>query len=223
MNNDLTDITLIVDRSGSMISEWTDTIGGIKQFVKDQQAQPGRANLSIVVFDNKHEWVYDTVDIRSINVDSPDFVIPGPRGGTALLNTIGFVFNTKGETFAKMKESDRPSKVIVAVLTDGEENASREFTENQIRGMIKHQTDVYSWQIAFLSSDIQATEQAQHFGFSAGNVRHAKGTRDAMLMYSESISHSRGMDLESYRANVNSLLVPPPADSTAINTTNTPA
>ena len=223
MNKNLTDITLIVDRSGSMIAEWADTIGGIKQFVKDQQAQPGEANLSIVVFDNTHEWVCDTVNIKSVDVDSTDFVIPGPRGSTALLNTIGFVINTKGQTFAKMQEVDRPSKVIVAVLTDGEENVSREFTEEQIKDMIKHQTDVYSWQIAFLSSDIHAVEQAQSFGFSAGNTRHAKGTRDAMLMYSNSISNSRSMSEELYRDNLKCLLIPPPADSTAIDTTNTPA
>ena len=118
-----TAIALVVDRSGSMESIKGDTVGSIKQFIGDQKKLDGKATLRIVQFDDKYETVYKDVDIKKI--DEKEFAEKYcPRGCTALLDAIGRIITELGQTIKEMKEKERPSKVVVAIITDGYENAT---------------------------------------------------------------------------------------------------
>lgn len=203
MNLDYTDVTLLVDRSGSMVSCWPDAVGGVQAFIEEQQKTPGKMTFTLSVFDGVRDSVLDAVDIHSVK--AAELNIPGPRGGTALLDAMGGLMNDTGARLAAMAEEDRPGRVIFAVITDGEENQSMEFTNQQITDMIAEQREKYSWQIAFLSSDIRAVDHAVHLGIT--NTAN-KSIGASLATYSRSVSRSRASSYVDFTANKNSLLVP---------------
>lgn len=156
---------MVLDRSGSMESIADDTIGGFNKFLDDQKAVPGQATISLVQFDDKYEVVMDGSAIASANrLDRKTFV---PRGSTALLDAIGRTINKTGDRIGKMEEKDRPEKVLFVIITDGQENASREFTNEKINEMISHQRDIYQWQFVFLAANQDAISTASKMGIGA--------------------------------------------------------
>ncbi|MCR9293784.1 MAG: VWA domain-containing protein [bacterium] len=159
MRNDLTDITLVVDRSGSMGVIRDDAQGGVNSFIEKQASEPGEALLTLVQFDQQYEFVHQGCPIKKV----PSYTLE-PRGSTALLDAVGRAINETGARLAKMREKDRPGLVIFVVVTDGLENASREFTRSQIREMIEHQQAKYSWQFIFLAANQDAFCEAQALG-----------------------------------------------------------
>ena len=165
MRNDLTDITIIVDRSGSMESIKTDAEGGIRTFVADQQKQPGEATLSLIQFDTVYEEVYTAKPIN----DVPDYTLV-PRGGTAYLDALGRAIVMAGERMKAIPEGQRPGLVVMVVVTDGEENSSKEYTHAKIKEMIQHQQDVYKWQFTFLAAGMDAFKEGQALGINAAGV-----------------------------------------------------
>ena len=93
-----------------------------------------------------------------------------PRGTTALLDAIGRTINTIGERLDKTPEPERPAKVIVAILTDGLENASQEFSRQQVFETIKRQREVYSWEFIFLGANQDAIRAATQIGVLRTNA-----------------------------------------------------
>lgn len=94
-----------------------------------------------------------------------------PTGSTALLDTIGSTIDQTGELLFHTPQNERPQKVIIAIITDGEQNSSTKYTANTIKEMIQHQTNVYSWQFMFLSSDLNAVDDAvKYYGIDAMNT-----------------------------------------------------
>jgi hypothetical protein len=165
MNKNLTDITIIIDRSGSMSSCRTDAEGGLNTFVKTQAAQPGDALLTIVQFDDKYEFVHSGIPIKT----APEFILI-PRGMTALYDAVGRAINETGERLAKTPEHERPGLVLFTIITDGHENASREFTGAQVKEMIERQTNEYQWQFEFLGANQDAFKAASNIGIPANNT-----------------------------------------------------
>jgi Mg-chelatase subunit ChlD len=165
MDQNYTDITLIVDRSGSMASIRDDAQGGINTFIKEQAAQPGKCTLTLVQFDQEYNVVVDGKPINEV----AEYTLT-PRGSTALLDAVGRAINTTGERLASMREEDRPGLVSVVIVTDGQENASQEFTKERIKQIISHQQDVYNWQFTFLGADQDAFAEADSMGIHAAGV-----------------------------------------------------
>ena len=142
-----TEIICIVDRSGSMGMIAKDAIGGLNTVLQGQQDAEGEANLTLVLFDNQYEMVYDRVPISDVPDLTTDTYIP--RGSTALNDAIGTTLQDFKERFSK---EDRPSQIIVSILTDGEENASQEYSTPQAKSLIEiFQADDYEF--VFLASD----------------------------------------------------------------------
>jgi hypothetical protein len=164
------DITVVLDRSGSMGPVVDDTIGGFNRFLQDQQAAPGRATLTLVQFDHEYEFVHQGKPVGE--VPPLDRNTYGPRGSTALLDAVGRAIQETGARLEAMPEGSRPGKVIFVILTDGMENASREFTRDRINQMISHQREVYSWDFLFLG----ANQNAIHAGAQIGIAAHAAMT-----------------------------------------------
>jgi Mg-chelatase subunit ChlD len=165
MRADLTDITLVVDRSGSMQAIRDDAQGGVNAFIADQAREPGEALLTLVEFDTQYDFVHRGVPIDQV----PPYELV-PRGGTALLDAIGRAVNETGARLAAMPEAARPGLVIFVVMTDGEENSSREFSRDRIRQMIEHQQSQYNWQFTFLGANQDAFAQAGSMGMAAAGA-----------------------------------------------------
>jgi Mg-chelatase subunit ChlD len=165
MRTDLTDITLVVDRSGSMDAIRGDAEGGVNSFITEQAKEPGEALLTLVQFDTEYEFLHKGVPIGNV----PRYELH-PRGMTALLDAVGRAINETGERLAAMKEQDRPGLVIFVVMTDGLENSSKEFTKAQIKEMIERQQRDYSWHFTFLGANQDAFEEAGSMGIQAAGA-----------------------------------------------------
>lgn len=156
MNENYTDITVILDRSGSMHSIASDVEGGLNQFFTSQKMIPGRCVVSLYQFDNIYEPVFENIDL--LTVPSVHLI---PRNSTALLDAIGRTVSSIGAKFKNLPENERPGKVIFLIITDGLENASKEYTKLQIKEMIKLQQETYKWEFVFLGANQDAIAEAQ--------------------------------------------------------------
>lgn len=162
-------IAVVLDRSGSMDEVQDDTIGGFNRFLDEQKKGPGEATFTLVQFDHEYQIVTNFALIACVPpLTRQTFV---PRGNTALLNAIGRTIRETGYRLAAMPESDRPSKVLFVIVTDGHENASHEernpayrFTKSQINEMISLQRKEYSWEFVFLGANQNAIEEGASIG-----------------------------------------------------------
>lgn len=188
-----THILFILDRSGSMQSIHSDVIGGINQFFDSQKFADGTADLTLVQFDNQIDTVMDGVDICTVKpyLDT-DF---SPRGSTALYDAMGMSMEALGRDLAARREADRPSNVVVAVMTDGEENASETFTFERIQQMIEHQRSFYNWEFLFLASELSTLDISRRMGVAPEKSRSwskdSRGTRQAFDVMNDEISTLR--------------------------------
>ena len=165
---DLTDITFVLDRSGSMQSIKSATIESFNGFLHSQRGGAGIAHMSLVQFDDQFEPIYEAVSIQAApDLNDTNYV---PRGSTALLDAIGRAISATGERLREQPEADRPGTVVFATLTDGYENASREYTLQRINEMISHQRETYSWQFVFLGANQDAIATATQMGMGVGQA-----------------------------------------------------
>ena len=191
---DYTHISIILDRTGSMESIKDDTIGGFNTFLKEQRKLTDKATLTLVQFDSQdpYEVIHSFKPVKDVpELDASTYV---PRASTPLLDAIGRGINDLEKRLGDMKKKDRPSKVVMVIITDGQENASREFTKSQIIKMIKHK-EKDDWQFVFLSSDIDGVDEAEHYGFAKNRTmafdKNKKGTNMMYSSMSERISEYR--------------------------------
>lgn len=158
------EIVCVVDKSGSMGMIESDAIGGFNHFLGEQKKLPGDARFTLALFDHEYEIAVDAVDIQ--HVPPLNETTYCPRGSTALLDAIGKTVTAVGERLSKTPAYARPSKVIVAILTDGLENASKEYTRSKMFEMIKHQREVYSWEFIFLAANQNAIQEGASLGIN---------------------------------------------------------
>jgi hypothetical protein len=157
MKDNFTRIMIILDRSGSMESCKESTVAGFNEFIRTQRELPGGATIRLVQFDDQYETVFDKNLKNCPELTQKTFV---PRGSTALLDAQGRSIVELGQELAAMPEHERPSKVIVVTITDGLENASKNYSLEQIGTMIKEQRDKYSWDFVFLGANQDAIKTA---------------------------------------------------------------
>ncbi len=158
MNDHLTEIVFILDRSGSMGTMIEPAISGFNTLLREQQQVPGSARFTLVLFDDRYEIPIDSLPIAEVvELDTTTFV---PRGSTALLDAIGRSIDETGAKLAALPEADRPGQVIFAILTDGEENASTRYTWRDVSARIRHQSEVYQWRFLFLGANQDAIATA---------------------------------------------------------------
>lgn len=158
---DLTDLTVILDRSGSMSACRVEAVGGLNAFVDKQKADPGETLFTLVQFDTQYEFVHSGIPIKSVPKLDLD-----PRGFTALLDAVGRAIIETGQRLEKIPDDQRPGLVVMVIITDGMENASKEFTRDRIKQMIQHQQEKYNWQFTFLGANQDAFAEAQNMGIS---------------------------------------------------------
>ena len=162
MNENLTELVVVMDKSGSMEPVQKDAIGGFNTFLKGQKEAPGEAKMTVVLFDTSYNFYAANVDVKNVNALTEKTY--QPNGGTALYDAVCTAIDEIGKKLAAMKEEDRPSKVIFAILTDGEENSSRQFTKKDAFDRIAKQRDQYKWDFLFLAAGEGAFKAGEAIG-----------------------------------------------------------
>lgn len=193
MNQNLTEIVFILDESGSMIPFVNDTIGGYNSFLDKQKGEQGDAYITTVMFSSEYFYLHNHQNVKE--VEPLDTTTYQPGGVTALLDAVGSTIDAVGKRLANTKEENRPAKVIFVIITDGEENASREYTYQMVKDKIQHQTDVYSWEFLFLGANIDSAAMGRSIGISEINTADyaysAKGIDSVYATLSNAVSNYR--------------------------------
>jgi len=169
------EIICVLDKSASMGSVAEEAKAGFNKFIKAQQ-EVGEANITIVFFDDAWELFYS----GKLSECQPLGFWP-IMGMTALHDAIGKTINHVRERFSK----EKPEKVIMAILTDGHENCSKEFTRESVAKLIKHHQDEYAWEVIFLAADQDAWAAAQHL-----NIKKADAYSVTKRAMGQSIGHT---------------------------------
>lgn len=164
MKKDLTQLILVVDKSSSMSSARMTTISGLKEFVDTQKQLPGEALLTYITFSTDYKVEFENKNLQDVDISIFDEY--RTTGCTALLDAIGIAIDSVGNRLYEMEESNRPEKVMMIILTDGEENSSKEYKINQIKEKVKHQESVYKWEFLFLGADIDAISAGSSINMS---------------------------------------------------------
>jgi len=196
INNDLTEIVCIVDKSGSMYDVVDETIGSFDSFIEEQKQVKGEANITLALFDNNYQLIHNGEPLDNVKSLRETYRI---GGSTALNDSIGKTIINIENRIKTLKADKVPSKFIVMILTDGQENASSEFTTDDIKKMIGKKKSE-GWDFVFLGADEAAFAQSRNYGIAAAqSVVFSKGKMG---------SKSRGANvmakMSSYYANTRS-------------------
>ena len=163
-NDIVTEIVCVLDKSGSMSSIKDDTIGSFNSFLKEQQELPGTAIMSVMLFDDEYEMLHNGDNIQSVEPLTEKTYRPG--GTTALYDAVGIAI-TKAEKRYKCGKSKR---VLVAIITDGQENASKEYNKCQMMELIKKCKDDYEWEFLYLSASPSAFKDGGNIGIPTTRI-----------------------------------------------------
>ena len=166
MNNNLTEIIFVLDRSGSMEHLTTETIGGFTSLIEKQKADNnGEVRVTTVLFDNEYELLHDHVEISNVPLLTRKEYYA--RGCTALLDAVGRTIDTIGKRLSNTPENERPGHILFVITTDGYENASSDYSKSKIKKMIQLQSETYNWQFLFLGANIDAVGEADSIGIKS--------------------------------------------------------
>lgn len=183
-NQNLTLIAFLLDRSGSMQSIKSDVVGGFEAFLAEQRAGDGDCRVTLAQFDDQYEVVYRAVPVSEV---SP--LELNPRSSTALLDSMGKLITDTAAEIAALAEDDKPGSVIIAIMTDGLENASHEWSRPAIKSLVEQQTNEFGWEFLYMGADQDAVEVGKDLGVKAEQaVTYSRGkSREAMAAMSGNV------------------------------------
>ena len=176
MKDGLIHVCFVLDESGSMSSSTSDVKGGFKTVIEEQKAQAkGGCIISLFKFSSTVNQIYLGKDVNEIDGDNLDY---SAHGMTAMNDGIATAIDSVGKWLADMDESERPEKNLVVIMTDGTENFSKEFTIEQVREKIAHQTDKYNWSFIYMGTDVTDSSYANSLTFGLKNCTTLFNSRD---------------------------------------------
>lgn len=161
------DCIFVLDRSGSMISMWDEAIDGFNRFLASQRTSPVFTRLTLVQFNNMVAPIYSGIPAQEAMDLNRETYYPG--GSTALYDALGLTIDMTSLRLKAFSRKEQPDSVIFGILTDGQENASREFTRKQVMDKIDHYTQNEGWEFVFLAVGPDAFQGSQSLGFTQVN------------------------------------------------------
>lgn len=193
LNNNITEIVFILDRSGSMSGLEKDTIGGFNAMIEKQKKQDGKAYVSTVLFDHESVVLPDRLPLEQIKpMTGDDYTV---RGCTALLDAIGGAVKHIGNIHRYARPKDVPEHTMFVITTDGLENASRKYNSRDIKRLIESKKEE-GWEFLFIGANIDAIETANDYGISADRAVNynadSQGTGVVFEAVSETVAKFRG-------------------------------
>lgn len=163
MNTELTELVFILDRSGSMGGLESDTIGGFNGMITKQKAQGKKVNVTTILFDDEVDIIHDRFPVEIIEpLTEKEYFV---RGCTALLDAVGTAIEKMENVQKHLPEDHRAGKIIFVITTDGLENSSEHFTQEQIRRKIEAKKEC-GWEFLFLGANIDAGREAEKIGIA---------------------------------------------------------
>lgn len=188
--NRTTELVFILDRSGSMAGLESDTIGGFNAMLKKQRAQEGECLVSTVLFDHTFKVIHDRLPLAEVkDLTVKDYEVGGT---TALLDAIGRSIHHIGNIHKYARREDVPQHTMFVITTDGLENASRQYSADRVRKMIRRQEEKYGWEFLFIGANIDAVETAGNIGIRSENaVNYHSDSRGTKVVY-ESLAKAVG-------------------------------
>lgn len=193
MKKGLTELVFILDKSGSMAGLEKDTLGGYNSMLEKQRELEGDCKITTVLFDNNYDLIHDRIDIKGIRSMTEEEYVVG--GYTALLDAIGSTLNKIISAQKSILKEYRADKVMFVIITDGEENSSREYSAENVKSMIERQRSDYSWEFVFLGANIDAVETASSLGIEATRavdyIADSEGTELNYRVMAEAVARFR--------------------------------
>ena len=189
MKKVLTELVSILDKSGSMGGLETDTIGGYNSMLEKQKALKEECRITTVLFDNQYELLHDRIDLKAVSTISEKEYQVG--GSTALLDAIGKTIHKITNVLKHTDGKYQANKVMFVIITDGEENSSREYSFAKIKSLIEKLKTENNWEFVFLGANIDAIETASKFGIAPDRavdyLADEQGTRLNYAVMSDTI------------------------------------
>jgi len=165
VKNNITELVFILDRSGSMAGLESDTIGGFNSLIEKQKKEDGECYVSTVIFDNVSEVLHDRVKLAEVNkMTEKEYTV---RGATALIDAIGGAIHHIKNVHKYIRPEDVPEHTMFVITTDGMENASHQYSSDQVKKMIEEQKEKCGWEFLFIGANIDAVETAAKFGINS--------------------------------------------------------
>ena len=194
-----TDITIILDRSGSMDRIKYSTMESYNTFLKDQRLDGLKTNISLAQFDDEYEMVYEGKNIESVEyLNSRTYI---PRGMTALLDAIGTSIKRTKKRLKLNENEASTNNVIIVIITDGMENASIKYTRRQIFKKIRKLETKAGWKFIFLAANQDAIEKGSRIGINRNRaltfMHNDKGIHYAMDSLSNKINFMKSNNVDS--------------------------
>lgn len=180
--NNITELVFILDRSGSMSGLEGDTIGGFNAMIQKQKKEDGEAYVSTILFDNVSEVLHDRIKLKDVpKMTGKDYTV---RGCTALIDAIGGAIHHIGNIHKYARPEDVPAHTMFIITTDGQENASHQYSSDEVKKMIESQKEKYGWEFLFIGANIDAVETAARFGINRNRaVNYNADSKGTQVLY----------------------------------------
>jgi len=190
------ELVFILDRSGSMGGLERDTIGGFNGMIEKQKNEAGEAFVTTVLFDHEYELLHDRLPLPLVPpMTEKEYFV---RGSTALLDAVGKTIARIAHLRRTAPDGERAGRVLFVIITDGMENASREFTYNTVTRMIDEKRRRFGWEFLFLGANMDAVAAAARMGIGRDRAvnYHADsmGTQLNYMVLNETITMVRTKD-----------------------------
>ena len=188
MRKGLTEVVFILDRSGSMSGLEADTIGGFNSLIEKQRKEEGEALISVVLFDDVTEVLYDRVPVDKVEpMNDRQYYV---RGCTALLDAIGGAIHHIANVHKYAREEDRPEKTLFIITTDGMENASHKYDYSAVKKMVEKEEQKYGWEFLFLGATMDAIAVAGRFGIRSNRAINYESDRTGTALNYKVLSNT---------------------------------
>lgn len=195
MKSNLLHICFVLDESGSMYNSISDVIEGFQKLIDEQKAEKdGECIISLYRFSGKVEKDYIGKPVNEV----PKLTY-SPGGCTAMNDGVGTAIDEIGRWLSDMDESERPSKNMIVIMTDGKENASREYTFDSVKAKIQHQEEKYSWTFVYMGTNLKDLKDANRLGIK---MRSVSGSRNIMANYSHIDTYAKALRKSTSAASV---------------------